>query len=110
MRELMRLVEVEVVNHIAVGKRVLREQVGDAGVVGPGGDDSVLWRGFADGGSGSGLNACPAVGITHFRLVHYFEEDEVVVAGGIVSRQRAPQHDKALDRSEEHTSELQSLR
>ena len=99
MGERLRIVEVEVVNHVAVGQWMLRQQIDDVGPIRPGGDDRVARRSFANGRRGARLNAGPAIGIVHLRLIHHFEEDFLRIARGIVRGQLAPQHHEAVHAS-----------
>src|SRR5260221_14740944 len=92
VRELMRLVEVKVVDHVAIRQRLKREKVGDAGVVGAGGDDRVARGGIANGCGKAGLNTGPAISIVDFRLVENLKEDTLRVAIGVVRGQPSPKH------------------
>jgi hypothetical protein len=90
VRELVRLVEVEVVDDVAVGQGVLGQQADDVGPVGAGGDDGVFGSDFANGLRGCGLDTRPAVGIVDLGLVHNLEEDFLGIAVGVVGGQPAP--------------------
>ena len=97
MRELVWLVEMEVVDHVSVGQRLLCQQVGDGGPVRPGGDDGVLRRNFAYGLRRAGLHARPAIGIMLFRLVHDLVKNQIGIAIGIMRGQFAPKHYEPID-------------
>ena len=95
--KLVRIVEVEVINHVAVAQRMLRQQVRNVGVIRPGGDDRILRRGLANGRRHSRLNPRPTVGVIHLRLVHDLEEHPLRIARGKVRRQPPPQHRQPVD-------------
>jgi len=67
MREGERLVIVEGVNDVGIGKRLEDEQVGEAGPVRARGNDGVVRSGLADGVDDRGLDAVPAVRVRSVR-------------------------------------------
>ena len=87
MRELVRLVEVKVIDHVAVGQRLQRQQVRQVGLVRAGGDDRLPRRNLADGRGHMRLDSGPAIGIVDLRLVQDLEEHPVRVAVGIMRSQ-----------------------
>ena len=72
------------------------QQVANVGVVRAGGDDRVARRNLADGRGHARLDAGPAVGIVHLRLVQNLKEDAFRIAIGVVRGQLAPKHVKLL--------------
>ena len=91
MRELVRLVEMEGVEDVAIGERLELEQVVKAGVVCAGSDEGIVRRDLADGRGHVRLNACPAKAIIDLRLVENLKENALGIAIGVVRGKLQPE-------------------